>query len=658
MSADPAASPIACDRCRQTSHHFWFHAESLFVWGAGAFLLLGLAALLLFGDTAIVEIGSVGLSASTLLLFGAVAVGGVPIGRNAIESVIERRLGINLLMAIAIVGAVAIGETIEAASLAFLFLVAERLEEFAVERSHRSLQELIELAPHEARVLTDEGEETRQIERIAIDERIAVRPGERVPLDGVVISGQSSINEATITGESLPADKAEGDDVFAGTINQSGYLEIRVAKRANDTTLARVIQLVTEAEDQKAPIERVVDRFGRIYTPAVVAVAVGVVTIPTLVLNAPFETWFLRAITLLVIACPCAMVISTPVSVVSAISSAAKRGVLIKGGQFLESLGEVRAVAFDKTGTLTTGELSVTDVVLLNGHQETDVLRLAASLERPSEHPIARAILQAAKDVDLADVEDFEALTGRGVRGRIDGTIHYLGTPDLVANTGHAVPQSQIDDLQNDGKTTMVLGTDEALIGLIGVADSVRPEARDVVTRLRSMGIEVVMITGDNAGTARAIADQLGIDHHHAELLPDEKLAEIEHLVNEHGNVAMVGDGINDAPALARATVGIAMGAAGSDTALETADVALMADDLRQLPELVGLSRRSRSVIRQNIAGAIVVKLALGLAVFPGWVSLVAAVLIGDMGMTLGVTGNAMRLGRALRPPDPSPESG
>ena len=651
MSSAPPTTAIACDRCRQASHHFWFHSESRFVWGAGAFLLLGLVALLLFGDAAIVEIGSLGLSVSTLLLFGAVAVGGVPIGRNAVESVIDRRLGINLLMAIAIVGAVAIGETVEAASLAFLFLVAERLEEFAVERSHRSLQELIELAPHDARVLTDDGEVTRHVEEIAIGERIAVRPGERIPLDGIVTRGTSSVNEAPITGESLPADKSAGDHAFAGTINQSGYLEIRITKRANDTTLARVIRLVTEAEAQKAPIERFVDRFGRIYTPAVVAVAVGVATIPTIILNASFETWFLRAITLLVIACPCAMVISTPVSVVSAISSAARRGVLIKGGQFLESLGEVRAVAFDKTGTLTTGELSVTDVVPLNGHGEADVRRLAASLEQQSEHPIAQAVRRSVEDASLSEVEDFVALTGRGVRGRIDGTTYSLGTPELLQKTGHLLPQAQIDDLQSKGKTTMLLGTDDALVGLIGVADTVRPEAQSVVQDLESMDIEVVMITGDNAGTARAIGNQLGIAQYHAELLPDEKLAEIEHLVDQYGNVAMVGDGINDAPALARATVGIAMGAAGSDTALETADVALMADDLGQLPELVRLSRRSRGVIRQNITSAIAVKLALGLAVFPGWVSLVAAVLIGDMGMTLGVTGNAMRLGRFRRQP-------
>ena len=644
-------SAIACDRCRQTGHHFWFHRESLFAWGAGAFLALGLVALLWGGEGVLVRIGSIGLSASTLLLLGAVAVGGVPIGRNALEALLERKLGINLLMAIAIVGAVAIGETIEAASLAFLFLVAERLEDFAVERSHRSLQELIELAPHEARVLTAAGETTRHVEQITANETIAVRPGERIPLDGIVTRGSSSVNEAPITGESLPADKSTDDEVFAGTINQSGYLEIRVTKRAGDTTLARVIRLVTEAEEQKAPIERFVDRFGRVYTPVVVAVAVGVATVPTLLFNAPFEAWFLRAITLLVISCPCAMVISTPVSVVSAVSSAARRGVLIKGGQFLESLGDAQAIAFDKTGTLTTGELSVTDVVPLNGHGETDVLRWAASLEGRSEHPIAQAVLRSAQDVELPNVDDFQALTGRGVQGRIDGTTYYLGTPELFQHTGHSVPQAQMDDLQSAGKTTMLLGTDDQLIGLVAVADGVRPEAHSVVEDLQSMGIEVVMITGDNAGTARAIADQLGISHYHAELMPDQKLSEIEHLVERYGNVAMVGDGINDAPALARATVGIAMGAAGSDTALETADVALMADDLHQLPSLIRLSRRSRAVIRQNISSAIAIKLALGLAVFPGWVSLVAAVLIGDMGMTLGVTGNAMRLARSpVRP--------
>ncbi|MFB6285800.1 MAG: heavy metal translocating P-type ATPase [Candidatus Bipolaricaulia bacterium] len=647
MSSNAPTATITCDRCRQSGSHFWLHAESLFAWGAGAFLLLGLATLVLWGNAPVIQIGSMGLGVSTLLLLGAVAVGSVPIGRHALESVIERRLGINLLMAVAIVGAVAIGETIEAASLAFLFLLAERLEDYAVERSHRSLQELVELAPQQARVLTDDGEVTRHVEAISVEDHIAVRPGERIPLDGVIMGGKSSVDEATITGESLPSDKSQGDEVFAGTLNQSGYLEIRVSKRADDTTLARVIQLVSEAEEQKAPIERFVDQFGRIYTPAVVGVAVGVATIPTLLLNVPFETWFLRAITLLVIACPCAMVISTPVSVVSAISSAARRGVLIKGGQFLESLGEVRAIAFDKTGTLTTGELAVTDVVPLNGYGESDVLRFAASLEGQSEHPIAQAILQSAPDERLPQVEDFEAMAGRGVQGRVEGTRYDLGTPALFQDRLHDVPQARVDDLQRAGKTTMLLGTDAELIGLIGVADEVRPEARSAVRELQSLGIEVAMFTGDNAGTARAIADQLGIERYHAELLPEQKLTEIERLSDEYGNAAMIGDGINDAPALARSTIGIAMGAAGSDTALETADVALMADDLGQVPELVRLSRRSRSVIRQNIASAIIVKLALGLAVFPGWVSLVAAVLIGDMGMTLGVTGNAMRLARS-----------
>lgn len=632
-----------CDRCEVRRAHFFVHPETLLTGISGLLLLIGLSVQFTSPNPRLL-----GLDSAALFYLASVVAGGVYVAKHGWEALRERRLGINLLMTMAIVGAVTIGEYVEAASLAFLFSLAELLEGYTVERARNSLRELIELAPNEARVLHDGEELTLPVEEVRLGDVIAVRPGERLPLDGRVVKGASAVNEAPITGESLPADKHEGDEVFAGSINQEGYLEIETTKRSQETTLAKIVQLVEEAEAQKAPSERFVEQFGRVYTPTVVAVAAGVAVVPPLIFAAPFTEWFLRAITLLVIACPCALLISTPVSVISAITSAARHGVLIKGGKHLEAMSQINAIALDKTGTLTTGELEVTDIVPLNGHRAEDVLGGAASLERQSEHPIAQAVVRRAQDLELEveDVEGFKSITGRGVQARLNGSMVYLGTPGLFSISQVEIPHDELIELQSEGKTTMLLGTETELMGLIAVADRVRPGAREIVRKLQQMGLEVVMITGDNEGTARAIARELGIAHYHAGLLPDEKVHEIEHLLEEYGSVAMVGDGINDAPALARATVGIAMGAAGTDTAMETADVALMADDLSKLPYLIELSRRSRGVIRENIWSAITVKLALGLGVFPGWVTLVMAVLLGDMGMSLGVTGNAMRLAR------------
>ena len=559
-------------------------------------------------------------------------------------------LGIDSLMSLAILGAITIGEYVEAASLAFLFSSAELLERYAVDRARGSLRELMKLAPTTARVLHDGREETVPVEQVEVGELVAVRPGDRIPLDGEVVRGQSAVDQAPITGESVPVEKQAGDPAFAGTINQEGYLEIRVTKRASDTTLAKIIHLIEEAEEQRAPIERFVDRFARYYTPTVVLMALGVMAVPPLAFGAPFVDWFVRALALLVIACPCAMLISTPVSVVSALTAAARQGVLIKGGAYLEGIGQIRAIALDKTGTLTTGELEVTDVVPLNDHSERAVLEIAAALEARSQHPIAQTIVRryeeqnGGRPPEHAQLERFESITGKGVRARLDGQVHLVGKPGLFANAKELERLPQFAELEAQAKTVVVVGTEAESLGLIAVADRVRPEAAEAVRELKRLGLEVVMITGDNEGTARAVAEKLGIEHYHAEVLPDGKVHEVQHLVEEYGHVAMVGDGVNDAPALAVATVGIAMGAAGTDTALETADIALMGDDLAKLPDLIELSRRARRVIRQNIGSSIAVKLALGLGVFPGWVTLVVAVLVGDMGMSLAVTGNAMRL--------------
>jgi len=556
-------------------------------------------------------------------------------------------------LSIAVLGAVGIGEFFEAASLVFLFSVAEILEDWAADRARGSLKELMELAPTIARVRRDGREELVPVEELRVGELILVKPGERISMDGVVEAESSTVNQAPITGESLPVHKSRGDQVFAGTINIDGFLEIRVTKLVQDSTIAKIIRLVEEAEAEKAPTEQFVERFARYYTPTVVGAAIAVAAIPPLFLAQEITGWFLKAITLLVIACPCALVISTPVSVVSAITGAARRGVLIKGGIHLENMGRVRAIGIDKTGTLTLGQPQVTDVVPLNDHSEEELLGIAAALERRSEHPLAEAIVRAAEErqLRLEDVEDFQALAGRGVRAKLNGRTYYVGKPALFADLG--LDQLKLADdhlikLQEEGKTAVLVGTERELCGIIALADRPRPGAREAIQRLRELGVKVVMLTGDNPRTAKAIAEELGIgaERVRAELLPEEKIEEIKRLTDQFGTVAMVGDGVNDAPALAAATVGIAMGVAGTDAALETADIALMADDLGKLPYLVELGRKARWVIKENIWASILIKLALSAGVFPGVVTLALAVLVGDMGATLGVTANALRLAR------------
>ncbi|MEY7847898.1 heavy metal translocating P-type ATPase [Natrarchaeobius sp. A-rgal3] len=663
---------------------------------------------------------------SHLLFVAAVVVAGTPILRNGYYSVRNRSLDIDFLMTLGIIASVVAHHPFEGAMLAVLFSVAELLERFSMDRARDSLRELMELSPETATVRHGDGsEETVPADELAVGDTVVVRPGEKIPADGTVLEGESAVDQSPITGESVPEDKTAGDEVYAGTIAESGYLEIDVESPANDSTLARIIRLVEDAEREKSDREQFIDRFASIYTPIVVVIAVAAAVLPPLVFGASWSYWFIVGLTLLVISCPCALVISTPVSVVSGITSAARNGVLIKGGKHLEAVGDSDVIAVDKTGTLTTGDLSVTDVIPLEGADEADVLRRAAAAERRSEHPIGQAIVGYADEEGVAsaenepDVSNFEALTGKGVRAEVDGDTHYVGKPDLfdgLADLEHVhattdggvaseaqsasdsragsgarsersedldangerersvseatrktmgyetTPQPRCDregcldvledlvpDLEAEGKTVVVVGTEDGPLGVVAVADRVRPEAKWAVSRLKERGVHVVMLTGDNEGTARAIADEVGIDEYHAELLPNEKLEWIRRTPDEFGeaggaNVAMVGDGINDAPALATATVGIAMGAAGTDTALETADVALMGDDLTRLPYLYELSEKANGVIRQSIWASLAVKAVLAAGAPFGIVTVIHAVVIGDMGMSLGVTGNAMRL--------------
>jgi Cd2+/Zn2+-exporting ATPase len=471
-----------------------------------------------------------------------------------------------------------------------------------------------------------------------------------------VRDGVSSVDQSPITGESIPVTKSPSDYVYAGSMNQEGYLEVEAAKRAGDTTLAHIIHMVEEAEASRSPSERFVERFARYYTPVVTSLAVAVMVIPPLAFDASFATWFVRGLTLLVISCPCAMVISTPVAVVSGITSAARNGVLIKGGVHLEALAGVRAVALDKTGTLTTGELSVVELVADEDSdpRRADLLAIAAALEERSEHPIANAIRRAAIEAGVNGehrITDFESLAGRGAQARLDGEPHQIGKPELF---GRAVEpwQVELERLAAAGCTPICVGRSSEVIGILAVADRERPEARSVLAALRKQGIQrIVMLTGDHQATARTVAQRLDVDAYYAGLLPEEKVEKIRELEADLGRVAMIGDGVNDAPALAAATVGIAMGAAASDIALETADVALMAEDLAGLPYVFRLSQRSGAVIRQNIAASIAIKLSLAAGVPAGLVGLITAVLVGDMGASLAVTVNALRLARLRRKP-------
>ncbi len=584
---------------------------------------------------------------SDLMLASTMILSGYTIAELGLRSLIRGRININLLITIASIGAFTIGHLEEAAAVVLLFNIAERLEDYAADRARHSIESLMELKPENATLRRDGKEVTVSVYEVIPGDVFVVRPGDRIPLDGAVIEGASSVNQATITGESAPVSKVEGEDIFAGTINLDGFLVVQVTKMAGETVLARILRLVEEAEESRSPTEAFVDRFAKIYTPAVILLAVLVATIPPIVLQEPISAWVYRALVMLVVACPCALSISTPVAMVSAITSASGNGVLVKGSTFLERMNDVKAVAFDKTGTLTMGELEVTDIISPDLTEE-EVLRMAVSLEAKAEHPIAKAILERAEEagVKAAETTDFKAYIGRGVEACIDEKTCCIGNLRLLEELGIAPLDGIVEKLEAQGKTVVLVSEEDCAVGAIALMDKIRDEAPHVITELRKRGIQVQMLTGDNEMTAKAIAEKLGIDGYIAHLLPEEKLDAIEKLRVEYGPVAMVGDGVNDAPALAAADVGIAMGAIGSDVALETADIALMEDDLMRIIYLVRLSHATMGRIKENIAASILVKLMVAVLAFPGWITLWIAVAVGGMGLSLAVILNSMRLGR------------
>lgn len=578
----------------------------------------------------------------------AVIIGGYTLFLKGFKNIARLNFDMSTLMTIAIIGAAIIGEWGEGAMVVILFAISEALERFSMEKARQSIESLMDIAPNEALVRRGHEEMHIHVDDIQIGDVMIVKPGEKLAMDGVVIKGTSSLNQAAITGESVPAVKTAGDEVFAGTLNAEGLIEVKVTKRAEDTTIAKIIHLVEEAQAEKAPSQQFVDKFAKYYTPAIIVLAFLIAVVPPL-FGGDWSEWIYQGLAALVVGCPCALVVSTPVAVVTAIGNAARNGVLIKGGIHLEETGALTVIAFDKTGTLTKGVPAVTDLITISG-EEKNLLQITAAIEKGSQHPLASAIMKKAEEMGSAfnglNAEDFTSITGKGVKAAVNGVLYYAGSPNLFEELHSGMDsfiQKQISDLQTQGKTVMILGTESEILLLIAVADEMRDHSKTVISKLNAMGIKTVMLTGDNQRTALEIGKQAGVSEIKADLLPQDKLAFIKELRASHQSVAMVGDGVNDAPALAAATVGVAMGGSGTDTALETADIALMSDDLNKLPYTIKLSQKALGIIKQNITFSLGIKALALLLVVPGWLTLWIAI-FADMGATLLVTLNSLRL--------------
>lgn len=583
---------------------------------------------------------------TTLLFLAAILIGGYSLFKVGFQNLLRLDFDMKTLMTVAIIGAAIIGEWAEGAIVVILFAISESLERFSMDRARQSIRSLMDIAPKEALVRRNGQEILVDVESVAIGDVMIVKPGQKIAMDGLVVKGYSAVNQAAITGESVPVAKEVNDEVFAGTLNEEGLLEVKVTKLVEDTTIAKIIELVEEAQGERAPSQAFIDKFAKYYTPLIMIIAGLVAVIPPILFNGDWGTWVYQGLSILVVGCPCALVISTPISIVSAIGNAAKKGVLIKGGIYLEEMGGIKAIAFDKTGTLTKGVPVVTDFKLLKDlSSEKELLANVAALENRSGHPLASAIVRKANEMGISYkgivVENFESITGKGIKGSIEGITYYIGSPKLFQTTTVDFPE--ITAFQKEGKTVMVMGTEEETLAIIAVADQVRESSKGVISKLHSHGIKTIMLTGDNDSTAKTKGHEIGVSDVQAELMPEDKLKYIKELRSDYGKVAMVGDGVNDAPALAAATVGVAMGGAGTDTALETADVVLMADDLTKLPFTIKLSRKALNIIKSNIIFALGIKILALLLVVPGWLTLWIAIL-ADMGATLLVSLNSMRL--------------
>lgn len=592
-----------------------------------------------------------------LLMFGfATALSGVLVFPKAWRALLSLSLDMNVLMSIAVIGAFAIKEYSEGATVVFLFSLAELLESFSVARARQAIKAVLKLTPQVAQIERDGDVVSIPVSEVRVDQIIFVRPGDSFPLDGIVTEGSSTVNQAPLTGESVPVEKNVGDTVFAGTINENGALTVKVTKAFQDTKISRVLKLIEEAQDQKAPSERFVDRFAKIYTPVVFLVALGVALIPPLLMGQSFDQWFYRALVLLVIACPCALVLATPISVVSGLASLARNGVLVKGGKYLEALGKINAIALDKTGTITEGKFKVQNFRGITNENESEVLRIAVALEKSSTHPLAKAILEYGSSIkNIPDVSEFKNVPGRGAEGKVESCLYFVGNHRMAHELGVCGPsiEAYLQKLEEQTLSVIIVGHKPhgdhkgEVLGIFGLGDSIKPNVPAAIRELHEAGIKkVIVLSGDNQKTVAAICKLTGIDEGKGDLLPEGKVEEIKQLSLRFKNIAMVGDGVNDAPALANATVGISMGAAGTDAAIETSDVSLMQDDLSQLPKAIRQGRRALNVIRFNIAFAIAIKAVfLGLAII-GYSNLWLAV-AADMGASILVSLNALRLLRS-----------
>lgn len=619
----------------------WKQKENIKVFISALFLLLSWLLSMSLGENHILPV--IGYAASIL-------VGGYSLFLTGLKNLIKLHFDMHTLMTVAIIGAALLGEWGEGASVVILFAISEVLEKYSMDTARKSIESLMTIAPKEAFIRKGHQDVVIHVDDIQVGDLMIVKPGEKLAMDGVIMKGTSTLNQAAITGESEPIFKTVDSEVFAGTLNGEGLLEVQVTKLVEDTTLAKIIHLVEDAQAEKAPSQAFVDKFAKYYTPAIMLIAVAIAIMPPLIIGDVWSEWIYRGLAVLVVGCPCALVVSTPVAIVTAIGNAAKQGVLIKGGVYLEETGSLKAIAFDKTGTLTKGVPEVTDFVLLtNRITENEIWSVAASLEYRSQHPLAAAIVHEAEDrgVDYhsAEVNDFTSITGKGIKGNVANNMYFIGNLQLFTEYNVAIEiEEQICKLQEQGKTVMIIGTEIEVLALIAVADEIRESSKEAIRKLHSMGIEkTIMLTGDNQGTANAIGAIAGVHDIRADLLPEDKLTFIRKIKEKYGRVAMVGDGVNDAPALASATVGIAMGGAGTDTALETADIALMGDDLSKLPYTINLSRKTLKIIKQNIIFALAIKVLALLLIVPGWLTLWMAI-FADMGATLIVTLNSLRL--------------
>ena len=623
------------------SEPFWKQKENRKVY---------ISALLLIISWILGEQYGEGHIASTIGYAASIIIGGYSLFIKGFKNLSRFKFDMSTLMTIAIIGAALIGEWGEGATVVILFAISEVLERYSMDKARQSIESLMDIAPKEALIRRGKQELMISVDDIQVGDIMIVKPGQKLAMDGIVLKGTSTLNQAAITGESVPVTKTIDDEVFSGTLNEEGLLEVRVTKLVEDTTLSKIIHLVEEAQAERAPSQAFVDKFAKYYTPAIVALAVLIAIVPPL-FGGDWSVWIYQGLSVLVVGCPCALVVSTPVSVVTAIGNAAKNGVLIKGGIHLEEAGHLKVIAFDKTGTLTKGVPAVTDIVTFSGN-ENELLMLTAALEKGSQHPLASAITKKAEAAGLhfneVSVEEFQSITGKGIKATIQNEMYYVGSPtlfeEILPNHIDQTISVQISRLQTQGKTVMILGTAYEILGLVAVADQVRTTSKEVIEKLHQLGIEkTVMLTGDNQRTAEAIGQEVGVTDIRADLLPEDKLNFMKELRERYSSVAMVGDGVNDAPALAASTVGVAMGGAGTDTALETADIALMSDDLSKLPFTIKLSRRALRTIKQNITFSLVVKAIALLLVIPGWLTLWIAI-FADMGATLIVTLNSLRL--------------